>query len=101
MNVLGGPLTDIDFDGVFFNVDSQKLSSALRAIISNVLASSSKNSEVIITIRKVSVGPAEQKYCDNSGLERVRIEIQNKKMNTEAYSVGFVHMNIFSFLYLF
>lgn len=88
MDVLCGPLPDMDLEGVMFQVDKKKLSSALRAIISNMIASSAKNSVLMINVKKLFAGPVDQKFTDNAGLDRVRIEIKNEKMNSSAYSFG-------------
>lgn len=70
-----------------FEVDSQKLSSALRAIVSSMLSCSWRGTEVMVNVRKLYLGVAEPKFMDNTGLSRVRIEIQNKKMDPDIYPV--------------
>lgn len=87
-SVLGGELAEIDFAGVIVKIDD-KLSTAIRSILSNAVAVSGGSQEdVILTLRKIHSGSIEPELGNNAGLERVRIEIYDHRPNPEQHKVA-------------
>jgi hypothetical protein len=84
---LGGELAEIDFAGVIVKID-EKLSTAIRSILSNAIAVSGGSQEdVILTLRKIHSGSVEPELGNNAYLERVRIEIYDHRPNPEQHKV--------------
>ncbi len=85
-----GKLTALDFENVQINVDFDKLSSAFRAVVANILHTSPPHTEIIITLRKIFKDPSKEVYfANNTGLESICIQISNTKIPEDAYPVKF------------